>query len=100
MVAFYVWPVLAVGLVAAARAGRWRLVAASGLAVFTTVLSNWRLGEFPWWSSVTVCLLLVLAAGMTCWVSRPPAEVSMIGYGAVKIPRMEARSGQLTGATR
>lgn len=63
MVGFYVWPALAVGLVVAARLGRGRLAAAGGVAIFTTIATQWHLGWLPWWAIVTSGLLIVLALG-------------------------------------
>jgi hypothetical protein len=63
MVDFYVWPALAVGIVVAARVGRWRLAVAVVAAVFTTAAAQWRLGWLPWWAIVTAGLMVVLAVG-------------------------------------
>jgi hypothetical protein len=63
MVAFYIWPALAIGLVVAARAGRLRLGLAAATAIGITIVAQWRLGEFPWWATVTVGLVIVLAVG-------------------------------------
>jgi hypothetical protein len=61
MVAFYVWPVLAVALVAASDLGRWRrLMAAGGCAAFTTVATQWHLGWLAWWSITTAGILVAL----------------------------------------
>jgi hypothetical protein len=64
MVAYYVWPVLAVALVAAANGPRWRLATAGGLATFTTVFGDakWR-GNWSWWAVETVGAVAV------CWLS-------------------------------
>jgi hypothetical protein len=64
MTDYYVWPALAVGLVAAAALEGNRLVAASGAAFFTTVTAQWGLGEFPWW----LLQMLGLAALLLCGV--------------------------------
>ena len=61
LVAYYIWPALAVGLVVAARAGRVRFAAAIAAAVGVTVVAQWHLGELPWWSIVTVGIVAVLA---------------------------------------
>lgn len=63
MVAFYVWPALAVGLVVVARLGRLRLALAVIAAVGITAISQWRLGELPWWTFMTAGILAVLALG-------------------------------------
>jgi hypothetical protein len=64
MVAFYVWPALALALVVAARAGRARLAAAAVLALGTTIISDQRWGELPWWAAVTTGILAVLLVGV------------------------------------
>jgi len=64
LVAFYIWPALAVGVVVAARAGRVRLAVAIAVAVGTTAAAQSHLGELPWWSIVTMGLLAVLAVGI------------------------------------
>jgi hypothetical protein len=60
LVAFYIWPALAIGLVVAARAGRVRLVAAMAVAVGTTVVAQSHLGELPWWSIVTLGIVAMV----------------------------------------
>jgi hypothetical protein len=64
MTAFYAWPALAVGLVAAAALGGARLRLASGAAFFTTLTAQWDLGTFPWWllQIAGLVALLVCAA--------------------------------------
>jgi hypothetical protein len=74
MVAFYVWPTLAVGLVVAARLGRLRLAAAAIVAVAVTATSQWRIGELPWWALVTAGLLVMLILGVRRKVAPVPAE--------------------------
>jgi hypothetical protein len=49
MTDYYVWPALAVGLVVAARASNWRFGAALVIALATTIVAQWNLGEWPWW---------------------------------------------------
>ncbi len=63
LVAFYIWPVLAVALVVAAGAGRARLAGAVVVATGLTVVAQWHLGELPWWSVMTVGLVALLALG-------------------------------------
>jgi len=64
MPGYYVWPALAVGLVVAARGSTTRFAMAIAVAVATTVVSRWQLGEFPWWAVQVggVTALLVVAA--------------------------------------
>jgi len=75
LVPFYIWPVLAVGLVVAARAGRARLGLALALAVGLSAVAQSHLGELPWWSMVTVGLVAVLALGASPADAPAPAEV-------------------------
>ena len=70
MVSYYVWPPLAVALVAASR--DWiRLLAASTTAIVLTFLAqgSWR-NPWVWWTPVVVVLALTLAAA---WPGRSPA---------------------------
>ena len=70
MVSYYVWPPLAVALVAASR--DWiRLIAASTTAIVLTFLAqgSWR-NPWVWWTPVVVVLALTLAAA---WPGRSPA---------------------------
>lgn len=76
MVAFYIWPVLAIGLVVAARAGRLRFASGMVVSVGLTVVAQWRLGEFPWWSVMTTGLLVLLAIGARREHTEAPAEPS------------------------
>jgi hypothetical protein len=80
MVAFYVWPALAVGLVVAARLGRGRLAAAGAVALFTTVAAQWHLGELPWWAIVTAGIAAVLALGV-----RPGSQPARAGVCDVSV---------------
>jgi hypothetical protein len=50
MTAYYIWPALAVALVVAARGSQRRFAVVVVLAVVTTVVAQWRLGELPWWA--------------------------------------------------
>jgi len=67
MTSYYVWPTLAVGLVVAARADRRRFTGAVVLAIVTTVVAQWHLGEWLWW----VLDLLGIAGVLV--LSCPPA---------------------------
>lgn len=88
MVGFYVWPALALALVAAARV-RWRLAAATAAALVTTMVSQWHLGWLPWWSLVTAGLLTAVAVAV-----RPGRLLAGLTDGAVPadgghpVPRM------------
>jgi hypothetical protein len=46
---YYLWPALAVAMVASARARPWRFGATLIAAVFITVSSQWHLGWLAWW---------------------------------------------------
>jgi hypothetical protein len=81
MVAFYVWPALAVGLVIAARLGRGRLAVAGAVALFTTAAAQWRLGELPWWAIVTAGIAIVLAVGVR--TGRQPTRADVCDLPAV-----------------
>jgi hypothetical protein len=76
MVAFYIWPVLAIGLVVTARAGRFRFASGVVVAVGTTVVAQWHLGELPWWSITTAGLLVLLAVGIRRERTQVPSEPS------------------------
>lgn len=59
---FYLWPVLAVGLVLAAGRARWRFGAVMALALFLSIFANRHLpGVWPWWGTVVGSLVAVLA---------------------------------------
>ena len=63
LTAYYAWPALAVGVVVAARAADLRYLVAIVAAVWTTIVGQWRLGEFPWWMlDVTGITAVVVAA--------------------------------------
>jgi hypothetical protein len=49
MYSYYVWPVLAVALVVAARGSRRRFGIAITLAVLTTVIGQWHMPWAEWW---------------------------------------------------
>jgi hypothetical protein len=71
MVAFYVWPVLAVALVVVMRRSPWRWAFAVGAALAVTVCSDLRLGEWAWWGSVNGGIVLLLGAGIPSRLRRP-----------------------------
>ena len=84
MVGFYVWPVLAIGLVAAAHGDHWRMGAAGAAALFTTSATQWHLGWFSWWALATAGIAVVLVFG-TPIGNRPTTEdtcdLSLAGRG-------------------
>lgn len=63
---YYVWPVLAVGLVVAARCSQLRFAGSIAIAILTTVVAQWSLGWLPWWS-----IDVIGAAGLIVITSRP-----------------------------
>jgi hypothetical protein len=77
MTSYYVWPALAVGLVVAARAGNGRFAVAIVAAVVTTVVAQWRIGEWPWWiadvGGVTALLVVSVRPGTAVPVPVAPA---------------------------
>ena len=85
MVAYYLWPVLAVALITASRS--WsRLVATSFAAVTLTLLSqvSWR-GPLSWWAP------MVAGLGLTLFFARVPppkrgSPGSMTGVGTAPLP--------------
>lgn len=62
MVAYYVWPALALGVVVAAKARTPRFVFAGAFAVLTTIVAQWQLAWLPWWLLVLGGLTIVLVA--------------------------------------
>jgi hypothetical protein len=86
MVAFYIWPALAIGLLVAAHAGRLRLGIAAATAIGITIVSQWRLGELPWWAIMSAGLVVVLAVG-TRAVRTPTAS----GDGDFTVTSLEPR---------
>ena len=85
---FYSWPLLAVGVLLAARRGPWRLAAVSTVALFATWFSNvqWR-GVWPWWSVLMLILAAVLALG---WPER--SSFAPVVPGADRAPGSVAGS--------
>jgi hypothetical protein len=77
MVNFYMWPVFAVGLVAAARGGRWRLAVGGVVAISISFVVQLHLSWLPWWCMVTAGLVIVLACGLGSRSKRPVASVDL-----------------------
>ena len=81
MVSFYVWPVLALGLVAVMRGSVWRWPLGASTAVLVTLCSDSHLGEWAWWGLVTGGIVIVLLAGIPSRPRRlvpiPPSETGM-----------------------
>jgi hypothetical protein len=64
MVAFYVWPVLAVGLVLAVRGSPRRWVCGIAAAVIVTVCSDFHFAEWAWWGIVNGGIVVLLVTGI------------------------------------
>ena len=77
MTDYYVWPVLAMGLVVAARCSRLRFAASIVIAILTTVVAQWNLGWLPWWS-----IDVIGAAGLLVITSRPVPLALAVEQGA------------------
>jgi hypothetical protein len=92
MVDFYIWPVFAVALVAAARGGRWRLAIGGVVAVATSFIVQLHLSWLPWWCIVTAGMVLVLACGVRSRSARPLAAVDL------SVVTMESDPAVLVGA--
>ena len=59
------------------------------VAVGTTIIAQWHLGEFPWWSIMTVGTLVVLATGLRS--SRAPVFSESNGLSIVTRERESPR---------
>jgi hypothetical protein len=72
MVAYYIWPVLAVALVVAARGTRIRFAATCALSTFATLFEvhNWRHG-WGWWAILVTCIAAMLLAA---WPAGAPSR--------------------------
>jgi len=71
MVAYYVWPTLAVSVVVLSTR-RWRNFALGAVgALGVTVCSQTRLGEWPWWLLVNGGIVVALVLGIPLRWSRP-----------------------------
>ena len=94
MTAYYAWPVLALGLIVAARRSpaRWWTAMAAALAV--TVCGDLWFGVWPWWMVVNGGLFLLLLAGMPSRVrSVVPITVDAVGSKSPTLhPLIDVRS--------
>lgn len=80
---YYVWPPLAVGLVAAAMAGRRRFAAALCIACAVTVVAEVHLPWLAWWLAVTAGTGAVVATGFPGWrLVRAAGQGSGAGGGS------------------
>ncbi|HUI05347.1 MAG TPA: hypothetical protein VLZ77_17555 [Acidimicrobiales bacterium] len=95
MVSFYVWPALAVGLLAVMiQPSRLRVAGAVVVTVIVTFGSNSHLSEWPWWLLVNGGIVILLVAGVP---SRVPQFVP-IDIGTGDVPEARAELEALTGA--
>lgn len=90
MVSYYIWPGIAVALVAASRSWR-RLIPTAALGIGITCFCNvWWHGEWSWWSVIVVTLAAILLA------SRPNGSLAKAtGQGN----RSRRRVGSAAGAS-
>jgi hypothetical protein len=95
MVPYYVWPVVAVALVACAARSSTHLALGGAVAVFLTVFGDWRLSEWAWWLPVTAAIVAVLGAGL-------PMNRVRLGLPVAPGRQVAARSGRgvLAGAAQ
>jgi len=67
MTPYYTAPALVLGLIAAARMGRWRFAIAFVAAAGDTVYGYFRFSPWVWWLPVVALLTVVLACGYPGW---------------------------------
>jgi len=94
MAPYYVWPGLAVGVAVACRAVNWRFWLAVAAAVATTVVGQWQLETYLWWSLQMVGVTVVLFAG-----ARPVDPVPEQTVAARRRPADSARRKQGRGGS-
>ncbi len=97
MVAYYVWPTLAVALVAAARSAH-RLVATAFLATFVTFMAQapWH-GPWLWWGITVIGLLGTLYAARPPAAGKPPDDAAAPGPRPVSGDRSRVEVGTPAG---
>jgi hypothetical protein len=78
MDAYYVWPTLALGLVVLAPSTRGRMVLGLAAAGLVTVSAQTHLGEWAWWTTATILLLVVLVAAFPPRASRVRDQVPIL----------------------
>ncbi|MGO9030073.1 MAG: hypothetical protein ACLQOZ_15775 [Acidimicrobiales bacterium] len=78
MTPYYLAPPLIVALIAAARAGRWRLGIATVVAFGDTVFAYYRFSPWVWWLPVVGMLTIVLACGY-------PGKQHLIAHGIPEV---------------
>ncbi len=65
---FYIWPAIAIGIVAsAAQPKAWRLGATAMAGGGATVFSFWHLAPWPWWTTLGAILIAVIAFARPKW---------------------------------
>jgi hypothetical protein len=87
MASYYLYPALAVGMLAASRSASWRFAVAIGGAVFVTVSSQWHLSWVAWWILNLSVTLVVVAAGVD---PEPAPEPARVTAGSARAPRARA----------
>ena len=61
---YYLWPALAVAMVASVRIPAWRFSSVLGIAIFVTLTSQWHLAWAAWWSLNTGGVIIVLVCAI------------------------------------
>jgi hypothetical protein len=90
MASYYLYPALAVGMLAASRSAPWRFALAIGGAVFITVSGQWHLGWVAWWILNLAGMVVVVAAGVHPEPAAAPAPVRVpvrVAAGSARPPR-------------
>ncbi len=84
MLPYYLYPALAVGILAASRSTSWRFALAVIVAAFVTASAQWHLSWAPWWILNLAGTVVVVLAGV-----RPEAapEAVPVAAGKVATPR-------------
>jgi hypothetical protein len=105
MTAYYVWPALAVGMVVGARGSRPRFGIAVVVGIVTTVVAQWHLGVFPWWSLdvAGVTGVLIAAAHPEPLSERPSPATAVrprVGTGSTKRKGKPSRTKRARAAGR
>ena len=83
---YYLWPALAVAMLASVRNYSWRFAATVVAAIFVTSTSQWHLGWLLWWSLNTVALVVVLLFAI-------PLRAAQISSSTVTRTLAKTRSG-------
>ena len=88
MTDYYLWAALAIGMVVAARCSRWRFQISIVIALATTILAQWKLAWFPWWTiqiaGLTALLAVTAQVEPLCTRSASPARAHPHNIGDPK----------------